>query len=33
MLKVDVRGRLIWELSHKAPVRMYLGGEKNEMQT
>lgn len=25
------RGGLTWELGHKAPVRMYLGGEKNEM--
>ena len=33
MRKVDVRGGLTWELSHKAPVRMYLGGKKNEMQT
>lgn len=33
MRHVDVRGGLTWELGHKAPVRMYLGREKNKMQT
>lgn len=32
MRHVHVRGGLTWELGHKALVRMYLGGEKNEMQ-